>query len=401
MPEFAWHARTMHGTPVRGLREAPDVLDLTRELAARGLILTRYESKGKHRLRFHSRTRLSRKERILITQQLASSLGAGITLIETLGEFVQGHPKASVRRMFESVLRNVEGGEQLSDALVPFTRAFPPAYVETVRAAERSGQLAQVFDRLAADLEWQDEIAARVSSAMVYPALLFTAVVGVAVLFLLVLLPKFEPVFETVGTELPTVTRVLLGTGEFVRTYGLLAIIVIPGFAWGVRHLLRTPRGRWLWDRVKLRLPIVHTVLRHLLVARFAGTLSTLLNAGVGLPDAMSISGRATNNVAFASAIDRARDEVVSGSDLEGALRATGHFRRMDLRMVAVGERSGEIVDAFGMLARLHGKSAKRAIEAAVTLVEPMMVLAMAGMVLGLAMAILLPVYRALDSIGR
>lgn len=401
MPEFHWQARTMQGSLVRGTRPAPSAVDLAKALGERGLVLTGCRAESAKRSRTRRGVKLKRKERILVTQQLAGALSSGITLVEILGEFSEAYPRKAVRAMFGAILQNVEGGQRLSESMAQFSKAFPTAYVQAVRAAEQSGKLDRVFDELARDLEWQDEIKTKVSSAMVYPVILLVAVAGVATMFLLFLLPRFEPVFQAAGGELPAVTRVLIDTSHVIRSYWWIFLLVLPAAAFAFRFLITLPAGRYWWDRVKLAVPVINSVTRHVLITRFCGSFSTLLAAGVSLPEALSVSAAAADNEPFRLAIDRAKEDVLSGRGLAESLGECGHFTRMDLRMVQVGERSGKLVDAFDSLSRMHGKSARRAVEAAVTLVEPAMVVCMAGLVLGLAMAILLPVYESMDRIGR
>ncbi len=402
MPEFAWQARSPAGDVVRGTGEAPDPVALARSLRERGLVLTRARSTHRRARRGPSRrTRLRRKELILLTHQLADALGAGIPLVETLAEFARTWPHPRVREVLDRVRGEVEAGGGFAAALARWPRAFPPAWVEAVRAAEDSGRLDRVFAELAEDLEWQDEMASRVTSALLYPAILLVAVAGVATLFVTVLFPKLRPLFEATGIELPLVTRILLGISDLaVRWWTLLPLVpalLVPGTSLA----LRTGPGRLAWHRLLLALPGIRRVTRHLLAARFARTAATLLDAGTSMPRALHVGGAGVDNIPFTRAIERAREDVVAGSSLADALERTSFFGPLDVRMVAVGERSGTLVRALGNLARLHERQARRAIQAAVTLLEPILLVLMAAIVLGLALSVFLPIYQSIDAIGR
>ncbi len=402
MPEFAWQARSPAGDLVRGTEEAPDPVTLARVLGERGLVLTRARPAARRKRRnLPARARLRRRELILLTHQLADALGAGIPLVETLVEFSRTWPSPRVRRMLDQVRSEVEAGGGFAAALARWPRAFPRAYVEAVRAAEESGRLDTVFAELAEDLEWQDEIASKVTSALLYPAILLAAVAGVATLFVTVLFPKLRPLFEATGVELPLFTRILLGISDVVvRWWYLLPatpVVVTTAVVLG----LRTRTGRVAWHRAKLALPGVRRVVRHLLAARFARTAATLLDAGTSMPHALAIGGASVDNIPFTRALERAREDVVAGSTLADALERTGFFGPLDVRMIAVGERSGTLVRALGNLARLHERQARRAIQAAVTTLEPVLLIAMAAIVLGLALSVFMPIYQSIDAIGR
>lgn len=400
MPDFAWQARTPQGVAVRGKREATNAQALSKLLADTGLILTSY-TEAQDRRRRRNTVHLARSERILVTQQFADSLGAGISVMETLDEFAREYPREAGQRMFTEIRDLVAGGSQLSEAMMPFEDSFSRGYVQAVRAGESSGKLPSVFEQLTADLEWQEEISSKVGSALLYPAILMVAVVGIAALFVLVVLPKFEPVFATVGSELPPITQLLLDISQFVRSSGLLLLPLIVAVALLGRMIVRSDWGRKSVDRLKLTLPGIRSIQNSLILARFTGSMATLLQSGVPLPEALQTAGAAADNGLFEYRVERARDRVMSGRGLAVSLAETGIPSRLDVRMIEVGERSGRLFEAFDSLSRLHGKHARRKIQRAVLMIEPFTVILIATLVLGLAMSILLPIYGSIDAIGN
>ena len=399
MPEFGWKARTSRGGIVTGRAEAAGAIELARMLSSKGLILTRAQPVAAKKHAFGG-IKVSRKERILLTQNFADALGAGISLIETLDEFAKTYPRAPVRRMLESIRNTVEGGGQLSDGLADYPKVFPVHYVEAVRASERTGRISEVFEELAEELEWQDEIASKVTSTMAYPAILLVAVIGVACLFLFVLLPKFRPLFEAAGAELPLSTRILIGTSDFLVANWVIVLPAVPALIFLLKFLLQTGAGRDFVDRMKLSLPVLRVVTRHVVMARFSRSLATLANAGLGLGDALAVSGAAAGSRSFASKCLRAKDHVLSGKSLAESLAGIDLFSALDLRMIRVGEKSGRLVNAFSSLARLHDRVGKRQLHAAVTVVEPLLIVMMAAIVIFLALSIFMPIYGALDNVG-
>ncbi|MCP3979497.1 MAG: type II secretion system F family protein [bacterium] len=400
MPEFAWNARTAQGELVRGRTEVKNAALLGELLSRRGLILTRVRAGKSPDRRRLERIKISRKERILLTQQFADALGSGISLIDSLQEFSATYPGVAGRRLLETVHRHVEGGGTLHEALARFPRVFPTLYVEAVRSAETTGRLDQVFADLVVHLEREDELITKITSAMVYPAILFTAVAGVLALFITVLLPKLQPLFASTGTELPWVTRVLVWIGTSgTRAWPILlalALSIVVFARWG----RGSAAGRGLLDRLKLRLPLIRVIVHHLALARFTRALATLFEAGVALPEALSVGASASANQVMRQAFNAARDEVISGRTCSTALAATGFFSPLDVRMVAIAERTGQFGSALMRLSVLHERIARRKIDVAVGFLEPAMILFMGAMVLGLALSIFLPIYRALDGAG-
>lgn len=400
MPDFRWDARTRQGVRVRGKGAYADVATMRSELFGAGLMLTdhREADEGRRQKSRRVSVALSRRDRLVISQQLADALGAGISLVDSLTELANAYPKPRVRRLFGWVLQQVEAGSRLSEALANCGKAFPRSYVRSIEAAESSGRLADIFEDLANELEWQEEISGKVTSAMVYPMILLAAVIGISALFLFVLLPKFEPVFATLGSELPVATKALIAISRFIREYWYALVLLVPA-AFAIRAALRHPTVRRIVDHAKLYIPALRALTRNLAVARFAASVSTLLQAGVPLPESLRISGAASNNDLFEARMKIAEESIVSGRGLTESLEPSGFFRNLDLRMIAMGERTGRLESTFASLARLYGKLCKRQIQAVVTMIEPMMIVVMAVVVLGLAMAILLPIYQSMDDV--
>ena len=399
MPEFRWEARTRQGVKVTGKGAYADVAILRNELREAGLMLTGHrfcEEKAQQTRRVS--VAVSRRDRLILSQQLADALGAGISLVDALTELATAYPKPRVRKLFGWVLQQVESGSRLSEAMENCGKAFPRSFLRSIEAAETSGRLADVFEDLAGELEWQEEISGKVTSAMVYPMILIVAVIGISALFLFVLLPKFEPVFATLGSELPMATKVLISISQFLRDYWYLLVMIVPlGFA--MRAAARNPAVRHVIDHVKLFVPAIRALTRNLAVTRFAASVSTLLQAGVPLPEALRISGAASSNDVFEARMKDAEESLISGRGLTESLEPTGFFRNLDLRMIAMGEKTGRLEATFSSLSRLYGKLCRRQIQAFVTMVEPLMIVVMAVVVLGLAMAILLPIYQSMDDV--
>ncbi len=399
MPELTWRARTAQGLLVQGNSEANDPFDLARRLRSRGLTLTA-ATQIRNRQRSVSGTRISRRERILLTRQFSDALDAGIPVIEVLRDFAETHPNPKARRMLDSISHEVEGGGTLHESLSRFPRVFSEEYVQAVRAGEATGKLERVFEDLSQGLERDDELISKVRSALTYPAILLCAVAGVTVLFLTVLLPKFQPLFAMAGNDLPAITKLFIGMSRFLGTYWYLFAVGVPAGVILFGRTLRTQAGRHGWDRIKLAIPLVRSIVQHLAIARYSRALSMLLDAGLALPTALEVSAATVGNAVLTGRLQAVKSRVVSGQDLARSLKPAALFSPLDLRVIATGEKGGRFAHSFGTLSRLHERTATRKLQGAVLIIEPLLMMLMGGVVLALALSVFLPIYQALDTIG-
>lgn len=338
--------------------------------------------------------RITPQDLALMTRQLATLVGAGLPLVECLGALVEQVDNAKQKKILSQVRERVVEGGTLADAMKAHPTVFNDLFVNMVRAGEASGALDLVLIRLAEYTERSAALRAKVRSALTYPV--FMGLASGAILFFLLsyVVPKVTRIFEETHAELPAMTIILLAISGFLQNYwylilGLLLIVFVF-----VRVSTRTPAGRLRFDRLTLRIPYFGKVLKKVALARFARTLSTLLLGGIPLLQALDIVKHVVSNMVLSNAIEDGRNSIREGHSVADPLRKSGLFPPLLVHMIAVGEKSGELESMLARAADAYDGEVEASVSALSSIMEPMLVIFMGGVVLFIVMAILLPIFE-------
>ena len=339
-------------------------------------------------------SRVSAQDLAIATRQLATLIGAGITLPESLTALVEQVEHPRLKKVMGAVKQRVNEGASLADALADHPRIFSTLYVNMIRAGESSGALDVVLTRLADFTEAQAALRNKLLGAMLYPAIM--VIVGIAIVGILfvVVIPKVTKIFEDMNVALPWTTRILIAISSFARDYWYVILVAIPLAVWGARAFLKTPRGRQWWDARQLTLPVVGELLRMLALARFAKTLATLLSSGVPLLTSLDIVKNIVHNSLLAHVIEDARDAIREGESIAAPLKRSGQFPPLVHHMIAIGERSGQLEEMLRNIARSYDAQVEMRIGALTSLLEPVMIVAMGGGVAFIVFSILMPIMQ-------
>ncbi len=339
-----------------------------------------------------ARRSVAAKDVALFTREFATLVGAGVALDRVLGILIGLAQKPALREVLTDVHRRVEGGAAIADALEAHPEAFPPFYVNMIRAGEASGQLDTVLERLAEFLERARELSGNVRSALVYPAVLIGMAGLSLVIVLTVVLPEFEPIFAEAGRDLPTATQVVRAMGHGVRDYwwiaaiaGLLATVLI-------RRDLTTPEGRNRWHGVLLRTPVMGSLWRRLAFARFSRMLGTLLANGVGVLSAMALAREVTGNEVLNRALAEVAVTVREGGGLARPLAKADVFPRLAVDLISVGEESGHLEEMLLKAADIYDQEVKRAIDRAVALLVPLLTIGLGALIAAIIGSVLVAI---------
>ncbi len=395
MPVFEYAAYDAAGRKRTGIVDAES--DRAARQKLRGQELFAYELRPARKSagrRWRLTGRVSREEVWSFTRQLATLIEAGIPLAVAL-DTVQRQPQSpQLHAVIADLKERVREGDSFSAALAAHPTLFSPVYVNMARAAEASGALGTVLERLADLGERQQQIAGRLIAACVYP--LFMAVIGTLILVALLcfVVPDITAMFTEMHAVLPWPTRLLMAVSDAVRRVwyvGLLVPVILAGAWRWARH--RPGFRRW-FDELLLRLPVVGPLLRQLVLARFARTAAGLLASGVGLPHCLRIVRNIVNNAVVAAAVDRATTAVEEGGSLAAALEAEPWFPPMLVQMIAAGEQGGRLDGMLAKAAAAYERSAETRITAVTALFEPVMIVVMGGIVGFIVLAILLPIFE-------
>jgi general secretion pathway protein F len=328
----------------------------------------------------------------MATRQLATLLGAGVPLVASLEGLVSQITNPVLKKIMAEIKESVNEGNSLAFALADYPRVFSGVYVNMVRAGEASGSLDVVLDRLADLGEHQHALRTRFKAALAYPVFVFF--VGTLVLFFLVtfVIPMITPVFEETHQTLPILTVLLIEASDFLKSFWWVILIAVAMGAIVLGQLKKTPRGQYMWDETKLRMPILGPINRKIALARFARTLGSLLQGGVPLISALQIVRNVVNNVLIADVIDVAVEEIQAGKDLASPLGQSRWFPSIVIQMIAVGEQSGDLEPMLGKIADTYERDVSAQIMAMTSLLEPFMILIMGAIVLLIVISILLPI---------
>ncbi len=342
--------------------------------------------------------RVGARDLALLARQLGTLLGAGVGLAESLSLVSAQVSNTRLREALLDIQNRVRGGETLSEAMGNYRNLFPPMLVSVVSAGETGGMLAEVFERAGDHYESLEELKGKVSGALIYPAFLFTVgVISIAILVTFVV-PRFEELFAGFGQHLPWPTEALLSVSGFMAAWwwAVLGGLVAVGLAF--YQITRRGAGRLAWDQLKLEIPLYGTLIIKLETARFARTLGSLLENGVGMLSSLDVVANTLGNQRIAADVRRVRDAVEQGSELGEALKKHTRFADIAFSMVRIGESSGATPEMLERIASVYQRDVDRAARAMTTLLEPVLIIIMGGGVAFVVLSILLPVFR-LDAI--
>jgi general secretion pathway protein F len=396
---FEYIALNTRGREEKGVLEADSIRQVRQLLRDKGLtpldVNPTRQKEGKGSSDFFAnlfKPTLSVNERALVTRQLATLIGAGLPVEEALLAVSRQSEKPAIHSMMLTVRSRVMEGFSLANSLAEYPRAFPSLHRATVAAGESAGHLDLVLNRLADFTETQQESAAKVKQALIYPVILFVLTVVILAGLLGYVVPDIVKVFAESDQELPWLTTMIISISEFVVSYGFLVLLLFVMIYLGIRRLLKIPEIRLAYDRRLLSLPIIGKLSRGTNTSQFASTLSILSSSGVPLVEAMKIAGEVLSNTWLRRNVGAATEKVSEGSSLSSALDSSGYFPPMMLHMIASGESSGELDDMLSRVARHQQQDADMLMSVLLSLFGPLMLIVMGGAVFTIVMAILLPI---------
>lgn len=413
MPVFEYRGLNEAGKAVSGLEEADSAKALRALLRKGGVYLTevtgqaesgsvRGKGKGKAKgladkdiqIAKLARSRIKTEDIAITTRQLATLLGAGVTLVEALSALVDQVEKERLKRILSDVKQRVNEGSSLGDALGQHQKVFGSLYVNMIRAGEHSGALDAVLARLADFTEGQAKLRQKIMGTMLYPAIMVVIGGGILVLLMTVVVPKVVKIFDSVKGTLPWTTRLLIWSSDTLQAYWF---ILFPAMILAVVMFVRWTRsenGKPAWDRFLLKAPVIGNLVRLLAISRFSRTLATLLKSGVPLLTAMDIVKNVVTNSVLADVVEKARDSIREGESVANPLKRSGQFPPLVYHMVAIGERSGQLEEMLLSVADSYETQVNVKIGALTALLEPLIIVAMGGVIGFVAFSILMPILQ-------
>ncbi|MBN2061304.1 MAG: type II secretion system inner membrane protein GspF [Deltaproteobacteria bacterium] len=401
MPVYEYTALDSKGKNLKGIIDADSARAARQKLRSSEIfpvdIAVTYSEK--------KRTSLSRRpsglfrrvrasELSIMTRQLSILLGAGIPLVSCLESLITQVTNPYLKRIMAQVKETVNQGGSFASALSDYPAQFSPIYVNMVRAGEASGSLDVVLDRLADFSESQEALRGRIRAALAYPV--FMSLIGAVVLFILMsfIIPDIMTIFDEMEHTLPLPTQLLINVSNFLKSFWWAVLVIIFVVTAVFLRAIHTVKGRTIWDGLKIRAPVIGHVNIRISLARFGRSLGSLLESGVPLIQALEIVRNILNNSLMAGSIDMAMDEIQAGKSLADPLSGNRWIPPVFIKMIAVGEQSGEVEKMLHKIADIYEKEAESRIIAMTSMLEPVMILIMALIVGFIAVSILFPIFE-------
>ena len=331
---------------------------------------------------------------VLVTRQLAMLVSAGSTIEEALGAIAGEAERESTRRVLMGVRGSVQEGFSISEALATAPRAFPTYYRAVVAAGQASGRLGDVLERLATHLEKSSKLRRKLMSALIYPLVLACVAMIVVALLMVFVVPAVVEQFDTIGQDLPALTEAVIAISRFTRNWGLLVLPLLFVAGYVVRRIFAIPAMKYRFDKFVFGLPLFGKVMRSVNAAQFARTFATLSGSGATVPDALAAARGSVGSEVFRRAARQVRRQVEEGQPLHRAMRSTEVFPPMLVHMVASGERGGNLPAMMGRAADYMEEELDSNATVALGLVEPLMIVLLAGIVALIVLSIMLPILQ-------
>jgi type IV pilus assembly protein PilC len=397
MRSYRYKAIDKVGCPARGRLIAMNEVDLELRLKRMGLDLINFRrtpdsTRG-------SRASITRQDLITFCFDVEQISRAGIPLLDGLRDLRENITNPRFREIVTSLVEDMEGGRLLSQGLTAHPAVFDRVFVSLVRAGEQAGRLTEVFENLGTTLKWQDELIAQTRRLLLYPTLVLAVVVGVVSFLLAYLVPQVVTLLKNMGLELPLQTRVLIGLSEFfLAAWPFLFALPLVGFALGSAIVRRNAKVRYLWDYLKLQLPVAGPILQKIMLARFGNFFALMYRSGITILDALRTSEEIVGNQVIADGLQRAGQQISAGDNLTETFQNLGLFPPLVVRMLRVGEATGALDSALLNITYFYNREVKESIDNALKLLEPMLTLFL-GIILALILfSVLTPIY---DVIGK
>lgn len=399
--QFLWEAKTKSGENKKGEMEASDIEAVNARLKSLGLNPTKVRKKSAldGEISLPGLGGVTGKDILIFTRQFATMIDAGLPLVQCLDILATQMDNPAFKKVVFAIKGKVEQGSTFADALKEHPKVFDELYVQLCAAGEVGGILDTILNRLAAYREKNEKLKSKVKGAMTYPTIVILVAIGVTALLLLKVTPVFEKMFADFGSQLPGPTQVVVDLSKFAQEYFFHAVIGVAALVFSFTWTYRQPRGRKFWDKLFLKLPLFGDVLRKVAVARFTRTLGTMISSGVPILDALDVTAKTAGNRTVEEAIYYVRGKIAEGKNIAGPLLETKVFPSMVVQMIGVGEATGAMDTMLNKIADFYDDEVDTAIGALTSMIEPLLMVFLGGVVGGFLIAMYLPIFSLAGAI--
>jgi type IV pilus assembly protein PilC len=411
---FQYAAKDKSGKTVQGTIQASDRGEAVNQLRGRDLIILKVEEGGKvvptekkaaNAPRkgsgfFSSSPRASKSELVIFTRQLSTMISAGISLLEAIEVLAEQAETPGMKACCVRLANELRGGSDLSAAMNTCPKVFTPLYVSMVTAGEASGQMDVILQRLADYTEASEELKREIRSAMTYPVISLVLVLSITAFLMIGVVPGFKEVFDGLGAELPALTKFTLAVSDWLRSKWYLCFVGLGAMVAGFMIVRKTPTGELALDHLALRVPVFGQLTRKVCLARFSRTFATLVRSGVPIMATLDIVAETAGNRVISDVVHASRDSVRNGNMLSEPLSRSKVFPPMVVRMIAIGERSGALEALLEKIAEFYDSQVKATIKALTSLIEPLLICFMGGIVGVVILSVFLPILNIIGELS-
>lgn len=396
MPTFSYVVKDKAGKTHKGSIDSESHSALVEQLWKQEFVVLSIDEKQKNKSSIMQigQPKIKSEHLVIFTRQLATMVDSGIPIVGSLDILTEQMDDPALRQTLKKMRDDVESGSSLSEAAARHPKAFSEFFVNMIRAGESSGHLDEILDRVAGYIEKVDGLQKKVKSALFYPAFVSLLAFGITAFLVIVVVPKFKDIFTGLGGELPLPTKMLLALSEGMQKYFVLELVGVIAVCVLFKMYINTSAGRLQFDRASLNLPIIGKLLRKVAIARFARTLSTLVKSGVPILGALEIVAKTSGNKVVEGAVLAARKSIKDGESISEPLALSKVFPPMVTRMIAVGEKTGQLEKMLNKIAEFYESEVDAAVAALTSLIEPVVISFLGLVVGGIAIALFLPVFK-------
>ena len=400
MPKYAYVATTTEGQQVKGERDAPDektILTMIRQEGHFPVSVTKIsESVSGGRV---TKQKIPIKPLATFCTQLSTVLRAGVPLATSLEMMAAQIEHPALKLIVEDAYTQILSGRSLYESFYTYSENLPGVFLNMIEAGEASGQLDQCMTRAADTLTRSAKLTGRVKSAMVYPIVLLVLTTGITLLLMTVVIPQFAELFASnENAELPALTTILIGMSNFIMTKGYILIILVVGLIFAIRGALANKKIRFSYDKNKLLLPVIGSRMKKIVTARYARTMVTMISAGIPLTSALEVSARSLNNKFMEGVVNEIVEAVRMGQGMGPVMARLEVFPPMIVHMTKLGEASGELEALLEKTAEFYEEESEVAIQSLMSMMEPALIVLLAGIILPIILGILLPIFSLSDA---
>lgn len=409
MTEFRYKARDSQGILHENIITADSDIAARTQLSEKGLWLVELvtvQKKSTNLLDFEldglfgALAGVGLRDLVIFCRQFSSLVNSGVAMIRTLTILAEQAENPSFSKILKSVKSDVEQGSSLSEAFSKFPKVFDKFFISMIKAGETGGVLDDVLNRIAKFMEDKAKLTSKIKSAMAYPTLVSILASIIFFVMLTVILPKFSQIFSRLGSELPAYTQFLINISNYLRSpllFVFIAMLVCMGF--GFKKVYSTIKGKYFIDNISLKLPLIGGLIKKVSVARFTRTFGTLIKSGVPILNSLEIVEESTGNAVIAGIVKNVREEIKQGGTISAPLESSAIFPPMVVSMIAVGEETGELDSMLTKIADFYDTEVEAAVDALTSMLEPLMMVFLGGMVGAVIVGMYLPMFKIFENI--